>query len=130
MQTAYDLTTAMNNLPSEMNATDYYKYPLAIYFRQLGRVCLPEMIENFKLSSITPIQNVDFVIHQQIMTASVVLIILFLLLTQWLVFKPLVTSIEREIALTPSMLLMLPANILIKIESIRHFTSQTSVQDK
>lgn len=123
VETLYDIVGAVKsiNQPVDINALN--EYMPVVFARSYAGKCVPAGMRLFQ-------KFLTFEIHQAVALVGVLLIPLvatfvsvLMLLVYFLGFKPVLRTMEHEVSLTPSMLLMLPPHALMKVDAIKNFIS-------
>lgn len=124
---AYDILAAVNSTAAAGDPTLQRRYLTSHHtmhvLEELTSVCFPDLFAVHNAFYMHPVISNANTINTYLHVAATVVLIGALILLYTVVFRPLMKSIEREVALTPSMLLMLPPQVLMKVESIRAFTT-------
>ena len=123
---AYDVAAAAESLPAGQSSIRMQTYDPNLELNMMAYDCIPEALTKYRDFHETPILNVHNLVNGYLHITCTVILVLCMAAFYWAVFKPLMISVEREVALTPSMLLMLPPNVLMKVESIRVFTASAN----
>ena len=122
VDTTYDVLAAMKSLPPAESLAQMEDYPPLAVLDDLVYECIPSGMDSYVAFHQKPMVDTSNVVNGDLHIVATVVLVVCMAVFYWVVFKPLMMNVEREVALTPSMLLMLPPNVLMKVESIRAFT--------
>jgi hypothetical protein len=123
VETLYDIVGAVKSINQPVDINALKQYMPVVFARSFAGKCVPAGMRLFQ-------KFLTFEIHQAVALVGVLLIPLvatfvsvLMLLVYFLGFKPVLRTMEHEVSLTPSMLLMLPPHALMKVDAIKNFIS-------
>jgi hypothetical protein len=109
---ANDIVGAVESfLPRDKAVQQFPTYPPLEALDRMAYKCFPILFQQYVDVFFLPAQTLAGVVNGYVNIIATTILIVALVFLYWVVFKPLLISIEREVALTPSMLLMLPVEV-------------------
>lgn len=123
---AMDVTGAIDAAPMNVSRALSQNFVSTQTLNTMALHCYPIMWAHFVDFFVSPSVSMGNLMNSTSQNATNAILVVALVLLFFMSIDPLMKSIEKEVALTPSMLMMLPVNVLMKVESIRAFTHEAS----
>lgn len=115
LEYTYDVAAALASVDENDVESYIDDYPPMKFLDTVAYDCLPQGLQYFETFQHKPMTDVSALINGYVHITCTVLLGIGMAVLYWAMFKPLMISVEREVALTPSMLLMLPASVGVMV---------------